>query len=159
MKGADKKKGLRPDTISDIISALCIPLNNDSISTRTVHLFIPFPSAMNLRKIFFFFLSLVFWLETTSGKVRETVWNNVIDIVEYFKTDDMCLRGHCAALVACWKWLDNPGQITQGSTPVPRRGSSLPRDARWDRGFKWDYKPHPCCNISLIIHCCPHHMD
>ena len=50
MQGVDKKKGLRPDTISDIISALCIPLNNDSISTRTVHLFIPSPRTMNLRK-------------------------------------------------------------------------------------------------------------
>ena len=61
LKGADKK-GLRPDTISDIISALCIPLNNDSISTRTAHLFIPlFLCTMNVRKrdfFFFFLLSL-----------------------------------------------------------------------------------------------------
>lgn len=98
MKGADKK-GLRPDTISDIISALCIPLNNDSISTRTVHLFIHFSPTMNLRKrqlFLFFFL----WLKKTSGKVRETGGSNVIDIVEYFKKDVMCLRGHCAELGA-----------------------------------------------------------
>lgn len=96
MKGADKK-GLRPDTISDIISALCIPLNNDSISTGTVHLFIPFSFTMNLRKRQLF---LFFWLKTTSGKVRETEGNNVIDIVEYFKKDVMCLHSHCAALEA-----------------------------------------------------------
>lgn len=99
MKGADKK-GLRPDTISDIISALCIPLNNDSISTRTVHLFIHFPFRLNLRKRQLFLFFFFFWLKKTSGKVRETEGNNVKDIVEYFKKDVMCLHSHCAALEA-----------------------------------------------------------
>lgn len=34
--------------------------------------------------------------------------NNVIDIVEYFKNDDMCLHSHCAELVAV-----GSGWITQ----------------------------------------------
>lgn len=79
-----RQKGLRPDTISDIISALCIPLNNDSISTRPGHLFIPpFLRTMNSRKkpLFFFFPSqpnvfffLVNFAEETAENKRDGVF-------------------------------------------------------------------------------------
>lgn len=52
--------------------------------------------------------------------------NNVADIVGYFKKGDMCLHSHCAALVSSWKWLDHPGQITQGSARLPRKKKKGP---------------------------------
>ncbi len=59
---------------------------------------------MNLRKRQpFFFLA-----QDNFGKVRETAGNNMIDIVEYFQKDDMCLHSHCAVLVAV-----GSGWITQ----------------------------------------------
>ena len=115
MKGADKK-GLRPDTISDIISALCIPLNNDSISTRTVHLFIPFPLHNEYEEEATFYF---FWLKTTSGKVRETAGTNTIDIVRYFKK---CLHSHCAAVGSGVRSLRGQVQVKGPPTPPhPRR--------------------------------------
>jgi len=71
------------------------------------------------------------------------------DIVVYFKKDDMSLFFLAAIvqeLVAGWKWLENPGQITQGSTPLPRgkRQGSSPAETHGEtEDYKWDYKLLP----------------
>lgn len=122
LKGADKRS-LRPDTISDIISALCIPLHNDSISARlSIYLFVLLAQWIWGRSNFF-------WLESTLGKLRETWetawWHGGI------LRKMPCICSHCAALL---NWVDVPGQITQGSTPLPRTGRPPPPRPRSGRG-------------------------
>lgn len=61
---------------------------------------------------------------------------NMMHIVGYFKKDHMCLHCHCTELVAGGG--NNPGQITQRSSPLPeKKGSSLPgtHGATW--ALKW----------------------
>lgn len=60
---------------------------------------------------------------------------NMIHIGEYFKKDDMCLHCHCTELVAGGS--NNPGQITQRSSRLPRKGSSLPKTHSATSALKW----------------------
>lgn len=70
---------------------------------------------------------------------------NVIHIGEYFKKD-MCLHCHCTALVAGGS--NNPGQITQRSSRLPRKGSSLCKTHSATSALKWSLVR---CAKRLII--------
>lgn len=64
----------------------------------------------------------------------------MMHIVGYFRKDHMCLHCHCTELVAGGG--NNPGQITQRSSPLCREKGVLPtRDARRDVGFKMEPGP------------------
>lgn len=133
MQGADnnrKKKGLRPDTISDIISALCMPLNNDSISTRAV--FIHFLCTMNLRKKQHF--SVLF---LDSGELQGRLQEQ--------REDDMCLRGPLCAR------LDHPGvRSLRGQVDFQEIGPPHhPRRAVRRLLLNGITKPHPCHVITV----------
>lgn len=85
----------------------------------------------------FFFLSAQDNLEKQWGKGKKPAMH----IVEYFKKDGVCLCCHCTELVAGGS--NNPGQITQRSSPLPKKkkGSSLPRTHRAMWALKWSLFP------------------
>lgn len=57
-------------------------------------------------------------------------------IVEYFKKDGVCLGCHCIELVTGGS--NNPGQITQRSSPLPKKRVLPTQDAQCDVGFKME---------------------
>lgn len=81
-----------------------------------------------------------FFFSYTKDNLQKQWEENVIHIGEYFKKD-MCLHCHCAKLVAGGS--ANPGQITQRSSPLPRKRVLPAPDAPCDIIFKME--PRPFC--------------